>query len=401
MANPRRLAGIFVALVVVGAAGFLGKKKIDSLSAKKADSTKTAAGKPTAIPRPDSVGATFDAGTAIPVVGAEVKRGPLIIWVLAQGAASSSHQILVGSEASGRINRVFHKENDFVRAGDTLIMLDTTELVFALKQSLYALNRAEISLKNQLISDHLIADPAVRKERENNAMMSSGVVDARLNLEKARMEYAKAATRAPIAGKIANLKVVAGQRVGGGTELMTVAAMDPIRVQAEVLQSDIGKLKVGNQARLTFASYSDTMYTGVIESINPIVDPALRTARVTVTVRNSRGLIVPGMTARVEIQSQTYENRLLVPKNAILQRSDGRDMLFVYIPNKDGAADGRTDWRYVAIGLRNNDFYEIVPGTDGSQKMVEPGEIVLVGGHYTIEHQTLVRLVDKLSGIAR
>ena len=400
MANARRIVGVFVVLAVVSTGGFFGWKKVNSLNAGKADSTGTA-GKPTAIPRPDTVGATFDAGAAIPVVGAEVRRGPLIIWVMAPGAAASSHQIVVGSEAAGRIDRVFAKENDIIQKGDTLIMVDTTELVFALRQSLNSLNRAEIALKNQLISDHLIKDSAVRRERELNAQMSSGLVDAKLNLEKARIEYAKAATRAPISGKIANVKVFPGQRVGSGAELMTVAAMDPIRVQAEVLQSDLGKLKVGNQARLTFASYSDTMYTGTIEAINPIVDPALRTARVTITVRNPKGLIVPGMTARVEIQSQTYENRLLVPKKAVLQRSEGRDMLFVYMPSKDGTPDGRTDWRYVALGLRNNEYYEIVPGTDGSQKMVEPGEIVLVDGHYTIEHQTLVKLVDRLREIAR
>jgi membrane fusion protein, multidrug efflux system len=233
MANLRRLIGVFVVLIVVAAGGFFGWKKVEAINAKKGDSTQTAQGKPTAIPRPDSAGPTFDAGTAIPVVGAEVKRGPLIIWVTAQGAASSSHQVTVGGEASGRIDRVYAKENDVIRAGDTLVMLDTTELVFALKQAQISLNRAEIQLKNQLISDYHITDPQIRKERETNARMSSGLVDAQLNLDRARMEYAKAATRSPIGGKVANLKVVPGQRIGSGAELMTIAQMDPIRVQTE------------------------------------------------------------------------------------------------------------------------------------------------------------------------
>ena len=400
MANPRRLIGIFVALTLVGAAGFLGYKKVEAINSKKADSTKTAGGKATAIPRPDSVGATFDAGTAIPVVGAEVIRGPLIIWVTAQGAAASSHQIALTSEAAGRVEKVNWKEGELVKAGDTLLMVDTSEMVYNLKQAQYALARAENNFKNATLSDWRIPDEKIRKDREAAARMSSGLVDAQLSLERAKMEFAKAATRTPISGRIGNVKVVPGQRVGSGTEIMTVALMDPIRVNAEVLQSELSKIKEGNQARLVFASYSDTTFTGTVEQINPFVDPILRTARVTIAVKNPRGLIVPGMTARVEVQSQTYENRLLVPAKAILQRSDGRDMLFVYIPNKDGT-DGRTDWRYVNKGLENREFVEISPGVDGSQKMVEPKEIVLVDGHYTIEHQTLVRLVDRLSGIAR
>jgi membrane fusion protein (multidrug efflux system) len=397
MANPRRLIGIAVTLAVIGALGFTGWTKVKGINAKKADTT-TAAGKAPAPARPDSVGQQFGAGAAIPVVGAEVKRAPLIIWVKAPGQAAASQQIVVGAEAGGRIDRVYFKENDVVRIGDTLVMMDTTELVFALQQARNSVEKAKVSLRNTLISDARIADAEIRKSREAAARMSSGLVDAELSLKRATIEYAKAATRAPMSGRVANVKVVAGQRIGTGGEVMTVAAMDPISIEVQVMQSELSKLRRGNHARLVFASRSDTSYTGTISMINPMVDPSYRTARVTVSVRNPEGTIFPGMTASVDLQSQTYENRLLVPKAAVLQRSEGRDMLLVFTPDKEVPGEGTTDWRYVNIGLRNSEFYEIIPGVDGSQKMVEPGEIVLVEGHYTIEHQTRVKLVDKLSG---
>jgi RND family efflux transporter MFP subunit len=400
MANPRRLIGIFITLSIVGALGFFGWRKVQAASAKKtADSIANAGGKLAAVPRPDSLGRTFDAGAAIPVIGVEVKRGDMIMWVTTLGEAESSQRVPVQADAGGRVESVRQKEFDIVRTGDTLIMLDTTELVFALRSAQNSVNRAKVQYDNQLISDHLIADPEIRRKRAEAVRASSGLVEAELSFERAKLEYSKAATRAPSSGRVANVKVVPGQRVGSGTEIMTIVAMDPIRVNAQVLQTELGSLKIGNQARLRFP-FSDSVLIGRIESINPIVETGTRTARVTVTVRNPNGDIVPGMTAKVELQSRTYHNRLMVPSSAILQRSEGRDMLFVYMPNKDGP-DGITDWRYVAMGLRNSEFVEIVPGTDGSQKMVEPGEIVIIAGHYTLEHQSPVKLVDKLGTKSR
>jgi membrane fusion protein (multidrug efflux system) len=398
MANPRKLIGIGGTLVVLGTLVFFGYKKVTAATAKKADSTATAAGKAPVPARPDSMGQAFGAGSAVPVVGAEVQRGPLIMWARAQGEAASSHLVVAGAEAGGRVVRVVPNEFDQVRAGDTLILLDTTELVFNLRSARNSVTRAEVSMRNQLIADHLIPDPAVRKEREAAIRMSSGLVDAELNLERAVLEYSKAATRAPISGRVSNVKVVPGMRVGAGAEILTIAAANPIYVNAQVMQSEVTQLGIGNTARIVFGSASDTTYTGRVVSINPIVEAGTRTARVTVEVANPRNTIFPGMTARVDVQARTYQNRLMVPRKAILQRSDGRDLVLVFIPSKDGTGEGMTDWRYVALGLGNSEYVEIVPGTDGSQKMVEPGEIVLIEGHYTLDHQVRVKLVPRLSG---
>jgi membrane fusion protein (multidrug efflux system) len=334
---------------------------------------------------------------ALAVVGAEVVRGPLVIWVNAMSDAASSHVVTVGAEASGRIQRVYVKEFDTVRPGDTLMIVDTTELVFALQQAQNSFRRAENTFRNTLISDSImVRDPEDRRKREVAARLSSGLEDAELSLTRARLEYSKAATRAPIGGRVANMKVAPGQRIGAGGELLTLIVLQPLLVQAQVLESEIGKVRVGNTARLTFASQSDTQYIGRVVSTNPVVDPNIRTARVTIEVDNPGGRLIPGMHARAEIQSVTYQNRLLVPKGAILQRSDGREMLFVYSPNKDKPGEGTAEWRYVKTGLKTSEFTEILPGEDGSQKLVEPGEIVLVDGHYTIEHGAAIRLVDKL-----
>jgi hypothetical protein len=93
------------------------------------------------------------------------------------------------------------------------------------------------------------------------------------------------------------------------------------------------------------------------------------------------------MYARVSLEAQTFADRLLVPRSAILER-DRRAMLFVF---EGEGSEGLAKWRYVTTGLMNDSLVELVPNPDTD--MVEAGEVVLVDGHYTLTHDAPIRLV--------
>src|SRR5690606_24478523 len=141
-------------------------------------------------------------------------------------------------------------------------------------------------------------------------------------------------------------------------------------------------------ARITFAAFPGEEVIGRIETINPLIDRQTRTAKVTVSVPNPAGRILPGMYARVSLEARRFPDRILVPPAAILER-DRRTRLFVDDGDERG---GLSKGRYVPTGLENETQVEIVanPETD----MVQPGEIVLTDGHYTLIHDARVRLVD-------
>src|SRR5690606_17929379 len=126
-----------------------------------------------------------------------------------------------------------------------------------------------------------------------------------------------------------SIQVVPGQWVRAGDELMTIVDLDPIKVEVHVLESEIGFLAAGRKARITFAAFPSRSFEGRIETINPIVDQASRTAKVTVVVPNPDGVILPGMFAQVALDARRFPDRILVPRSAILER-DRRTMLFVY-----------------------------------------------------------------------
>ncbi|MGH7720880.1 MAG: efflux RND transporter periplasmic adaptor subunit [Gemmatimonadaceae bacterium] len=334
-----------------------------------------------------SASRSFGTDIAIPVEGAPVKRGTLVLSVTAAGQAAAYRQTTILAQVGGRVDRVFVRENSSVAAGTPLLAIDPAEYELAVAEASARLRQAEAQYRELTLFDDRIEDAAIRAERERGARAKSGIDAAEVALEKAQLDVQRARVTAPFAGQVASVKVVPGQYVRAGDELLTVADLNPIKVEVQVLESEVGYLSSGRAASVSFAAFPDQTFAGRIETINPLVDRDTRTAKVTVTVPNPQGRILPGMYARVSLDARRFGDRTLVPRRAILDR-DRRTMLFVYEGDERG---GLAKWRYVTTGLANDSLVEIVENPE--TEMVQPGETVLTDGHYSLIHDAKVRVV--------
>lgn len=379
----------FAVLLIVSASVFL-KIRADA----RAEGDQEEAGTAATLPEV-SAGATFNTDIAIPVIGAPVRRDTLIISVTAAAEAAPWRESRVLAEVGGRIEQIGVRENQGVAAGAFLLALDTTDLALQVAEAQAGLAQAQASYRELTLFDDQIEDPAVREERARVARARSGLDQAEVTLRRRQIDLERARLVAPFNGRVASIQVSPGHRVNPGDELMTVVDIDPIRVEVQVLESEIGYLVEGGAAQVSFAAFPGETFVGRISTINPIVERGSRTARVTVRIPNPGGRILPGMYARVSLEARRFPDRILVPKSAILER-DRRTMLFVY---EGDDRQGYAKWKYVTTGLENDSLVEIVenPETD----MLEPGQIVLVDGHYTLIHDATVRLTTDLSGAGR
>lgn len=330
----------------------------------------------------------FATDIAIPVSGAEVVLDTLVLSVNAAGEAAAWRQTVLVAQVAGRVRQVPVRDSDPVSAGTLLVELDPTDYELKLADAEANLRRAEAQYRELTLFDDRVDDAELRAERDRVARAKSGLDAAEVALARAKLELDHVRVAAPFSGRVASVKVVPGQWVRPGDELMTVAAMDPIKLEVQVLESEVGYLTPGRRARISFAAFPGEPFTGQIETINPLIDRQTRTAKVTVSVPNPEGRILPGMYARVSLEARRFADRILVPRSAILER-DRRTMLFVYEGDERG---GLSKWRYVTTGLENESQVEIVANPDTD--MVQPGEIVLTDGHYTLIHDARVRLVD-------
>ncbi|MGD8361383.1 MAG: efflux RND transporter periplasmic adaptor subunit [Gemmatimonadota bacterium] len=391
MKLSRKLLGYLSLVIIIGllAAGvyYRLRPEPEATEASEATSSETAL--------PASASQQFATDVPQPVVGAEVVRDTLWITVTAAGQAEAIRRAAVLSRVDGVLEEILVGENALVEEGGLLIRFDTTEYSLAADRARASLVDAEARYLEMTFGDEEITDPVAREERDHLARARSGLAQAEVALREAEINLERTSVRAPFPGRIANLRVVEGQFASPGTELLTVVDLDPIKVEVQVLEAEIGYLREGRRATVTFAAFPGESFSGRISTINPVVDPDTRTARVTVLLSNPQGRIKPGMYARVSLEANYFPDRILVPRSAILEK-DRRTMLFVY-------EDGRAKWRYVTTGMENDTQVEIVPNEETS--MVEPGEIVLVDNHYYIIHDAPVTLVESVSpsaqGVAR
>ncbi|MBI4521034.1 MAG: efflux RND transporter periplasmic adaptor subunit [Gemmatimonadetes bacterium] len=332
----------------------------------------------------------FATDVAIPVEGAAVTRDTLVLSVTAAGQAEAWRRTITTAEVAGRVMRLGVRESDAVTQGQMLVSLDTAEYALAVAKAQSALRAAEANFLERTLFDDQITDPQVREQRRRLARSLVGLDAAEVALREAELNLARTRVLAPFDGRVANLKVVEGQRVTAGQELFEVVDSDPVKVEVQVLEGEIGYLAPGRSGSVSFAAFPGESFAGRIETMNPVVDPQTRTARVTILLPNAAGRIRPGMYARVALAAQRFPDRILVPRAAILER-DRRTMLFVY---QGDERQGLAKWRYVTTGLGNETLVEIVQSEE--TEMVQPGEIVLVDGHYTLVHDAVVRLAENV-----
>lgn len=392
MKSPKRILGVLLVLIVLGAAGagiYLRVKGAETEGEGAAGATADNGASPFV-----SADSAFDTSMPIPVEGAQAIKGDLVLEVRASGEAASWNMAVIKAQVAGPIAEVTVRENTPVSTGDVLIRIDTTETSLNLRTEIANLERAQATFRERTIGDDRIPDPVVKAERERAARISAGIDQAELAVEKARLNHARTRVTAPFAGRVASLKVVNGQHVNPGDELLTVVDLDPIKVEVQVLESEVGYLRAGGGARVTFAAFPNEVFEGRIATINPIVDEN-RKAKVTVNIPNPGGRILPGFFADVVLDAQHLPNRVIVPRSAILER-DRRTMLFVF----DGeGTEGVAEWRYVLTGQSNSTHVEILPDPDPSTgaKPVFHGEIVLVAGHTLLTHGARIRLTENVA----
>ncbi len=323
-----------------------------------------------------------------PVVGAAAVQGTFWVSFDARGVSEAMRQSTLKARTAGVVTAVHVEENRRVGGGGALIQIDTTEYALDVLAKAAAMRKAEVDFLARTLMDEELTEET-RAERTRLARSVTGLEQAEADHRRAVLNLERTTIRAPFAGRIADLKVVTGQYVEQGGDVLTVVGLDPIKVQFQVLGTQIPHLAEGRSASMVFSALPDTTLVGAIATINPLINSETGTGRVTVYLPNPAGRIKPGMYAQGTLQAQNYPDRLFVPRQAVLEKRR-RTMLFVF-------EDGRAKWRYVNIGLQNRDHYELV--RDGPEDgWVEPGEIVLVDGHYYLPHDAAVRLVDDLAG---
>lgn len=276
-----------------------------------------------------------------------VMRGDLNLSVSANGVVQPINKVEIKSKASGQILELNFVEGQAVQKGELLIALDQT-----LTKNDYDQAKADLALAEAVLSqsgnNYQRAQGLFEKKLISPQELDQSKIDyvrAQSQLVKAKAALSSAADRlrdtrivAPTTGVILTKNVDPGQiiasgvsNVGGGTILATVADMNEVNVETNVDEVDIGKVKVGQQAKVVADAFPDDSFTGEVIRIAPLgkTQSNVTTFNVIILVKNIGGKLKAGMSTSVEIEIFHRQQVLLVPNEALKDpRSEqGRELL--------------------------------------------------------------------------
>jgi HlyD family secretion protein len=259
-------------------------------------------------------------------------RGNITSTVTATGTLSAVTTVQIGSQVSGVIGRLYADFNSRVTKGQLLAELDPTPLQAQVEQRRADLTRAQVEANNAKITYNrqqrlsqsglsAEADLDAARAQYQGAQAQVSQSSAALRQAETNLKYTKIIS--PIDGIVVDRQYDVGQTVAASFQAPTLfqIAQDltKMQVQADVDQSDIGRIKVGQVARFTVDAYPDEEFRGRISQIrlNAQVNQNVVSYPVIIEVSNPEERLRPKMTANVTIDVATVADVLRVPNAAL------------------------------------------------------------------------------------
>jgi len=318
--------------------------------------------------------------SATKVTVAKAEKRSFDYLINASGKVEAARQVKVLIERQGYLKELNIKEGHFVEAGTVIARLDNTDNIFRKEKALVQLKNAQANYKSEKMGYATIFegnDIQQINEVDEQLKASSGLLSAEIELKEAELELAKSTIKAPISGKVADLKVKPGSLVKAGEDFCEILSTGELELNVKVLESDIPFISLGQEAEVYPVSAGTGSLSGKVSSINPKVD---ENGLVEVNIKLGKAeKLLPGMNARAVIRAP-QNNNVVVPKQALVYRS-GRPVVFT-INGKE------SKWNYVEVGKDNGREIEILDG-------IKDGETVITSNNLQLAHQAPVQIVQE------
>jgi HlyD family secretion protein len=371
---------------------------------------------------------------------AVVSASTIVETVSATGKIQPEIEVKISSEVSGEIISLNVKEGQVVKKGDLLVKINPdlytsgyNRSVSNLSGTRANLSQADASFKESksnydrnktlfekgIISkadwDKAIASYEVAKAAKQNAYFN--VQSASATVNEAKDNLGRTTIYAPADGTISMLNVELGERVLGtqqmtGTEILRVANLNNMEVEVDVNENDIVKIKVGDEANVEVDAYLKKQFKGTVTSISNSASSALTADQVTnfkVKVRilkesyqdllegkpDTYSPFRPGMTATVDIITETKSNVLSVPISSVVIKSDTaavKDIVVVDPKDEQKGAAPKSDKKFECVFVKVGDKAKIRVIKTGIQDDtnievltgLKKGDVVITGPYSTV-----------------
>lgn len=261
-----------------------------------------------------------------------VERGNLQQSVSATGTLGAVTTISVGTQVSGQVSALLVDYNDVVKKGQLLARIDPTLAQQAVVDAQANLDKVRAQLlqgqrdfnrNRELTTDGLLAKSAFEQSASSLDVARADVKSAQVALDRARQNLAYTNIYAPIDGVVVDRNVQQGQTVAASLsapQLFLIANdLAHMQILAQVGESDIAQIKEGQPVSFTVQALPNQKFKGTVQQVRLQSTTADNVVNYTVVIAvdNAQNKLLPGMTARVDLQTQSATNVLEVSNAAL------------------------------------------------------------------------------------
>ena len=268
-----------------------------------------------------------------------VERGSIRVAISSTGTLSAISTVTVGSQISGQVTEILVDYNSEVKKGDVLARIDpktyeaqieqgNAQIASAqasLRQAQATLANAEVDyrrkaalVERQLVarSDVDLARAALDQARAQVNSAQASIRQQTASTQTTRVNLDRTVIRSPVDGVVLTRSIEPGQTVAASLqapELFTIAEdLSKMKIELAVDESDIGQVKVGQTVNFTADAFPDRQFKGMVDQVrlSATTSNNVVTYPVVVTVDNSDGTLLPGLTVNAEIEVSKRENVL-------------------------------------------------------------------------------------------
>src|SRR5262245_42430746 len=307
---------------------------------------------------------------------AAVEARDINFSVTTAGDIGPADQVSVRSEINGRIEELPVDIGDKVKKGDLLTRLDDRDLQIERAQRLIEIDGARLQLQKasrnfarakQLFAQQLISQETFDDSRTEHDLSTNGLDRAEQALRLVDDKLRKTRLVAPFDCTVLTRAVSLGQTVSGsagfnsGTEIMTIANLNQMIVNAHVNQTDVVRLNQGQDVEIQVESVPGLTMTGAMERIAPqaVIKNGIKGFSARIAIKNIDPRVRPGMTAILSIPVSSADNVLAVPLAAVFTENGER---FVFVKTED-----RFERRPIVIGVTDYSFAEVLKGLSSGE----------------------------------
>ena len=268
---------------------------------------------------------------------AAVEKGTLVISVSASGQVVAANSAPVTTKVSGVVKKVYVKDGDTVRTGQSLLLIEPDQVsrqavdsayssylsaqntLNTLKSSMFAANQTFI--KGAVANSLVVGDPVYIQQYSTWLAAENNYKNQSLSISSSWSNYLQNSptVTAPISGKITGLSLQPGSVIDATAKLASIVTHAPLTVSLNLTQIDVPKIKTGLKATVTFDSLPDKTYTGKVISVDTVGETisGVTSYPAVIKLDTQPAEILPNMAASGTIILDTKPDVLLIPSSAV------------------------------------------------------------------------------------